>query len=223
LTDSSFVPLSAKSFDVQELFDVQEQAEFFSSVGQYHRAVDVLKDHVRQNPDVSALAYLDLFSLLHKLGRRKDYDELTAKFNEQFSVEVPKFDEYGSASVKHLDDYGPAMDSIAGLWPDEEAMDVIAELIFRKPKEGQTPFSLEAYRELLMLYAILRDVREGVVSGEPFHSPGAQALDVPAAEPLDFWATTDEKSVPGKQVKDLYHPKASNNLGVDIDLSKNQK
>lgn len=223
LTDSSFVPLTAKSFDVQELFDVQEQAEFFSSVGQYHRAVDVLKEHVRQNPDVSALAYLDLFSLLHKLGRRKDYDELTAKFNEQFSVEVPKFDEYGSASVKHLDDYEPAMDSIAGLWPDEEAMDVIAELIFRKPKEGQTPFSLEAYRELLMLYAILRDVREGVVSGEPFHSPGAQALDVPAAEPLDFWATTDEKSAPGKQVKDLYHPKASNNLGLDIDLSKNQK
>jgi hypothetical protein len=69
----------------------------------------------------------------------------------------------------------------------------------------------------------LRDVREGVVSGEPFRSPGAHALDDSETEPLDFWATTDEKSVPGKQVKDLYHPKASNNLGLDIDLSKNQK
>jgi hypothetical protein len=33
-TDSLFAPLNSKTYDVQELFDVQEQAEFFTSVGQ---------------------------------------------------------------------------------------------------------------------------------------------------------------------------------------------
>lgn len=223
-TDSYFAPLSNKSYDVQELFDVQEQAEFFSSVGQYHRAVDVLKDHVRQNPEGSALSYLDLFALYHRLNRKKDYEELTAKFNEQFSVEVPPFEEFGTATVKHLDDYPSAMDSIAGLWPDEEAMDVIAELIFTKPKEDQVAFSLEAYRELLMLYAILRDVREGLVSDEPFHSAAVESEDFkPDEQPLDFWADVDENAIDNRQVSDLYKPKASNKLGLDIDLSKNDK
>jgi pilus assembly protein FimV len=222
-TDSLFAPLNSKTYDVQELFDVQEQAEFFSSVGQYHRAVDVLKEHVRQNPDVSVLAYLDLFALYHRLNKRREYEDLIAKFTDQFSVEVPKFEEYGTAAVKQLEDYPDALNRIMDLWPHEQAMDVIAQYIFTKPAQGQAFFTLEAYRELLMLYVILRDEREGGVSDQLYHSPASAKAAQAEVEPLDFWATTDTEKLEPKQVADIYKPKSSHKIGLDIDLSGSDK
>jgi hypothetical protein len=185
--------------------------------------VDVLKEHVRQNPDVSVLAYLDLFDLYHRLNKRREYEDLIAKFTEQFSVEVPKFEEYGTARVKQLEDYPTAMNRIMDLWPQEQAMDVIAQYIFTKPEQGRAVFTLEAYRELLMLYAILRDEHEGGVSDQLYHSAaGAKAVQS-EVEPLDFWATSDSTKLEPRQVADIYKPKASNKIGLDIDLSDSDK
>jgi hypothetical protein len=250
--ESTFGGMTAKNTDVQELFDVQEQFDFFVSLGQYDPAIDVLKQHIADNPDSSAIAYLDLFSLFYRLKRRDEYEELIEQFNQHFNAQVPPFEEYASGAARHLEDYPEALSRIQALWPSAKTMDVIAESIFKKPHDdGSEAMSLYAYQELLMLYAILKDINGLADAGFDQFDTGLDFKSVVSLEekniqaatfentkikPLqtkkevkgeqDYWASADafpplEHSAQSPKVKpDLYTPKPSKKIGLDIDLSQ---
>jgi tetratricopeptide (TPR) repeat protein len=152
------LPGMARSMATEELFDVQQQAEFFMSLGNDDQAVKVLRNHLADSPEPSALAYLDLLMLYHRLGRRDDYEQARAEFNQVFNAGAPPFDQYSDES-RGLEDYEAAFGRIQALWPDPRVLDVIEESIFRDPGNAETAvFDLEAYRELLLLHAMAKDM-----------------------------------------------------------------
>jgi hypothetical protein len=104
----------------------------------------------------SPLTYLDLFKLYHDLGRRKDYDELRGEFSRSFNAQLPVFDAFKEQG-DGLEVYKDAMGRIESLWNTPQVLDAIEESIFRKPGESSESFGLEAYRELLLLYAIANE------------------------------------------------------------------
>jgi tetratricopeptide (TPR) repeat protein len=145
--------------NAEELFDIQQQADFFMSLGQHAQAIDILQNHISDNVETSALAYLDLFDIYHKIDQRAEFAELRDEFNRVFNAQVPEFDQYGINS-RGLEDYLPALERIQALWPNARVLEVIEESIFRKPDLDDQPFDLLAYRELMLLYAIAKDVSE---------------------------------------------------------------
>lgn len=145
--------------NAEELFDIQQQADFFMSLGQHSQAIDILQNHIGENVETSALAYLDLFDIYHKVGMRNEFDALREEFNRVFNAQVPEYDQYGLTS-RGLEQYATAMDRIIVLWPNVKVLEVIEESIFRKPDRDNKPFDLLAYRELMLLYAIAKDVCE---------------------------------------------------------------
>ena len=50
------------------------------------------------------------------------------------------------------------MTRIVALWPTPKVLEVIEESTFRKPDSKSEVFSLAAYRELLLLHAIAKQV-----------------------------------------------------------------
>lgn len=143
---------------VQELIDVHDKADFFLALGQHDQAVAVLEAHVHDQVETSALAWMDLLDMYHSLGKRVEYERLRAEFRQRFSVQVPDFDHFDQPSSS-LENYGRALSRIVALWPSRRVLSVIEESIFRKPGlPGADPFSLEAYRELVLLYNIAREV-----------------------------------------------------------------
>jgi pilus assembly protein FimV len=149
----------ARSTKAEELHDIQQQADFFMTLGQPDQAVEVLRNHIAEDIETSALAYIDLFDIFHKTGRRSDYDQLREEFNRVFNAEVPEFSDYASGS-RGLEDYTAAISRIESLWPSPKVMEVIEESIFRKPDRDNEPFDVLAYRELLMLYALAKDINQ---------------------------------------------------------------
>ncbi len=143
----------------EELFDIQQQADFFMSLGQHAQAIDILQNHIGENVETSALAYLDLFDIYHSIDQRTEFADLRAEFNRVFNAQVPEFDQYGIHS-RGLEDYVPVLQRIQALWPNAKVLEVIEESIFRKPDFENQPFDLLAYRELMLLYAIAKDVSE---------------------------------------------------------------
>lgn len=143
--------------NAEELFDVQLQADFFLSLGNADKAVEVLLHHITDNVETSALVYLDLFDLYHKLGRRDDYDALRTGFHRMFNAQVPAFDDYATDS-HGLEFYTAAVTRIESLWPTPKVLDVLEESIFRKPDSRGEVFSLAAYRELLLLHSIAKKI-----------------------------------------------------------------
>ncbi len=226
----------ARAVKAEELFDVQQQADFFVSLGQTEQAIEVLRGHISENVQTSALVYLDLFNLYHQLGRQEDYEELRQGFNQLFNSKVPAFEQYKDKDAgAGLEAYKVAMSRIEALWPSPKVLDIIEESIFRRPDAGSEAFDLEAYRELLMLYSVAREIiHPEAGSGSPlpkfdlpesgfdqdqgerapkFVSTSIQPLSASVSEP----AREPEMSRP---FLDSVIPPSSPNLGIDFDLSE---
>lgn len=164
---SEFMPSTLtdanRSVATEELFDLQQQVEFFISLGQTEQAVNVLVTHLSDGQQPSPLAYLDLLKLYHQLNRREAYDALREDFNRYFNGNAPTFDKH-AISRRGLERYTKAMSRLQALWPKKEVLTLIEASLFRKPAEqgdlaehGEV-FDLEAYRELLLLYGIAREL-----------------------------------------------------------------
>ena len=166
---SSGLPGAPRAVNAEELFDIQQQADFFLSLGQHDQAIDILKNHITENVETSALAYLDLFSIYHQVGEREEFEDLRRDFNMVFNAQVPQFDDYGQSS-RGLEDYEAALSRIQSLWPQPQVLQVIEESIFRNPDHDDQPFDLAAYRELMLLYAMAKDLTalsEATNAGNP--------------------------------------------------------
>lgn len=152
-------PPSLRSLRAVELHDVQQEADFFLSLGEHDRAVEVLRSHIRSQPETSALAWLDLLDIHHRLGQREAFDQVRAELNRTFNTRVPAFDGYHEDEGPGLEGYANALTRIMALWPTRRVLDVIEESIFRPPgRDGAPAFSLQAYRDLLMLHHIATEL-----------------------------------------------------------------
>lgn len=181
------------------------------------------------------LVYLDLFDLYHQLNREADYEALREEFNQHFNAKVPAFALY-SPSSPGLEAYESAMSRIEALWPSPKALEVIEESIFRRPDAATKAFDLEAYRELLLLYGVAKEI----VKPELSTDEGALFFDLPdviqeatnpqpAIKASTFMATsiqplsaTVRKNKHQKTVSAPLSvlPKPSPRLGLDIDLNE---
>jgi len=180
-----------RSVATEDLFDLQQQVEFFISLDQADQAIEVLQAHINDSSDPSPLAYLDLLKLHHDLGQRKEYALLQLKFNKLFNGHAPDFDSY-STSDGGLERYGSAMSRIQALWPEPAVLQLIERSIFRTtPGEHTEVFDLEAYRELLLLYGIARElIDENWQGTEPPLPTPVQSYE--AAQKSRFKATVSE-------------------------------
>jgi hypothetical protein len=142
----------------EELFDIQEQADFFMSLDQPEQAIEVLKNHITDNVETSALAYMDLFDIYHRTNRQNDYMVLREEFNRVFNAQVPEFSRYGAASAG-LEGFPSVLENIQAGWSKpQQALELIEESIFRQPGQDQPPLDMQAYRELMLLYAMAKEL-----------------------------------------------------------------
>lgn len=211
------MPHTPRSVKAEELFDVQHQAEFFMSVGRHDQAVEVLRNHIGEDVHTSALIYLDLFGLYHQLKRRADFDELRGEFNRLFNADIPSFESYTGTS-QGLESYEAVLSRIVALWPTPGALQVIEESVFRKLGARTEPFGLEAYRELLFLYGIVREI----VQAQPASGESLLDFDLPSS-PMVAPAASSHRSGERQTAGDLALPPISLMPGqglpaLDIDL-----
>jgi hypothetical protein len=142
----------------EELFDIQEQADFFLSLDQPDQAIEVLKNHITENVETSALAYMDLFDIYHRTKRVTEYAQLREEFNHVFNAQVPEFRYYGAPSGG-LEDVPEVLKNIQDAWSMPlQAQDVIEESIFRQPGQDHKPMDMIAYRELMLLYSLAKEL-----------------------------------------------------------------
>lgn len=156
---------AARDVSVDELIDLEQQAEFFVVLGQDEAAIDLLVEHLRSTGGGSALPYLKLLEIYHRRGEREAYERTRARFNRRFNAYAP---EWGAdlAHGRTLEDYPAVLPRLERAWPQPiDAMAELETLLFRKAR-GEL-FELPAYRDVLFLYALARDRldREALAGG----------------------------------------------------------
>ncbi len=148
-----------REMSVEELIDLEQQADFFVVLGQDSAATELLESHVQSGAGASPLPFLKLLEIYQRLGQRENYERVQQAFNHRFNAYAPSWEsdlQQGDA----LQDYPGVVERLQALWSSpSKAMDVLHHSLI-KPDEKAETFDLPAYRELLMLYSVARDLSE---------------------------------------------------------------
>ncbi|MEO7057042.1 MAG: hypothetical protein ABI281_08125 [Caldimonas sp.] len=147
----------ASSMSMEELIDLEQQAEFFVVLGQDEAAIDLLDAHIRDAGSASPLPYLKLLEIHQRRRDQASYERVRESFKERFKAFAPEWSadlQYG----RSLDDYPQTIARLQALWPTPmHAMQTLDGLLFRR-SEADEAFDFPAYRELLFLYSIAREL-----------------------------------------------------------------
>jgi hypothetical protein len=150
---------AVRALSVEELIDLEQQAEFFSVLGQDDAAIELLESSILNTAGSSPLPFLKLLEMYQRLGRQNDYQRVQAEFNKRFNAYAPAWD----ADLSHghaLSEYPGVLERLQAIWSSpSQAMSVLQKSLTR-PDETVETFDLPAYRELLFLYAVARDLSE---------------------------------------------------------------
>lgn len=196
---------------VEELIDLEQQAEFFIVLGQDESAIELLRGHLREHRDPSALPYMKLLEIHKRRGDRAAYEEVREEFNRRFNAYAPSWDEDLGVG-RSLEDYPAVIDRLQGLWETPvRAIEVLQASLLRGD-ESSNAFDLPAYRELLMLYGIARERVQLESTGE------AVDLLLPLDEPQDPYAMRLEPTVSATAGDGAPAEGAGESIDVHLDL-----
>jgi pilus assembly protein FimV len=170
-------PGNIKSINTKEMLDVRQQAEFFMALGQHDEAVRLLESSIHGSAECNPLVFLDLLKILHTLSRRPDFERYREEFNAQFTGRIPPYANFLSEG-NGLDAYEDICHQIVVLWPTEYTIDYIEQCLVRLPEDDpEQGIDLEAFKDLLLLYGVLRRLDQSYDSNlAPFSTSRAEPL-----------------------------------------------
>lgn len=188
------VPFVPRTVKVPELFDLQQQVDFFTSLGKQEQAISLLRRHLVDNVKTSALVYLDLLDLYHQTGNEADFEDLRDDFNRVFKMHVAPFASFGGVAAG-TSAYEAVLLRVQAVWPTRKVFHVLEDALFREPGNPVEVLTLEEYRELLLIYAVGREIID-TESGTSGAGDDTQSPDL------------------------AMQPRSSPRLGLDIDLNQ---
>ena len=149
--------VAPRELSVEELLDLEQQADFFIALGQEDAAVDLLMSHLRSAGGQSPLPYTKLLEIYRRQGDRSAYERTRARFNRRFNAYAPDWDT-GPSAGRPLEDYPETLALLEAAWPSPiDAMALLEALLFKRDDTSEL-FDLPAYRDVLVLYSLARDL-----------------------------------------------------------------
>jgi hypothetical protein len=146
-----------RELSVEELLDLEQQADFFIALGQEDAAVDLLMSHLRSAGGQSPLPYTKLLEIYRRQGDRSAYERTRARFNRRFNAYAPDWNT-GPGAGRALEDYPETIAVLESAWPSPiDAMVILEGLLFKRDDTSEL-FDLPAYRDVLVLYSLARDL-----------------------------------------------------------------
>lgn len=203
-----------RDVSIEELIDLEQQAEFFVVLGQDDAAIDLLVEHLRSTGGGSPLPYLKLLEIHHRRDDREAYDRMRTRFNHRFNAYAPEWG-VDLGHGRSLDDYSGVIPRLQQVWPRPlDAMAELEALLFRKSR-GEL-FDLPAYREVLFLYSLARDLLDRGAA-----DTGNVDLLLPMADGGDFSSTAPSpfQRLERDAFRDTQVPDDRPTAPVDFDVS----
>ena len=145
-----------RDMSMEELLDLEQQAEFFTVLGQDDAAIDLLLEHLRGTGGTVPLPYLKLMEIYRRVGDRDAHERMRERFNQRFNAVVPAW-EADIGAGRTLEDYPTVIQRLQRDWSRPvDSMATLETLLFRA--DGGQVFDLPAYRDVLFLYGMAHDL-----------------------------------------------------------------
>lgn len=142
-------------FNTSKMFDLRQQAEFFTKLGKLDEAIEALEKRIRENSKDCPLVYLELLRVANQHSLKTDFRQFRDEMMQVFNVNVPEFALFRDEG-RNLEAYPGVLSHIRQLWPTPQVMDVIEACVLITPGEKNAArFDLAAFRDLVMLHGLI--------------------------------------------------------------------
>ncbi|MBX9901008.1 MAG: hypothetical protein K2Y28_09525, partial [Burkholderiaceae bacterium] len=156
----NFFATRGSSVKVEEISDVTQEAEFWMSVNDPHRAIEILDSQASvEHPD-SPLPWLYLLDLYRIVKDKEKYDELKQRFTVFFNANIPEFEIKPSDDERHLEDMPHLIDKICSMWGGPELLPFLKALLVDDRDGKRTGFELSVYKDLLLLISVANEIEK---------------------------------------------------------------
>ncbi|MEO8408778.1 MAG: hypothetical protein ABI476_10140, partial [Oxalobacteraceae bacterium] len=207
-------PAGSDEVNVEEISDVTQEAEFWLSLNNPRRAIEILEPHTGIENSDSPVAWLYLLDLYREVGAEEKYNALRGRFTRLFNARIPLYGEPELQS-QTLEDFPHLVTRICTLWHSSEIVPLLQSLLIDDRAGARTGFDLPLYRDILLLIGIALEkkrlnqldepqagIREVASAGTPF--PVIEAIACPAPilteegaidfAPLEFNFSTESET-----------------------------
>jgi len=142
---------------VSELSQVTEEARVYVELGHHDRAIEVLREHIRQLPRSMPAAWLMLLDLYRATDHRQEFRKLAEDFHLYFNVQTPSWDGFASddPGSDGLTVFPHIVRQVTDLWRKPECRIYLERLLYDNREGRRTGFPLATYSDILMLLQVL--------------------------------------------------------------------
>jgi hypothetical protein len=142
---------STSHIQVEEVADMIQQAELMVTLENYPIAISMLTRHIQETEKPVPKAWLLLFELYLKTGKRDQYDNLAKGFRALFNARVPSWDDQLADDARGLESYTAVVGKLQRLWGLPSCRDFLESLLYDDRGGARQGFTLTAYAEILFL------------------------------------------------------------------------
>ena len=151
---------------VEEISDVTQEAEFWMSVNDPERAIEILEPQAELDQPDSPVPWLYLLDLYRVVGNKEKYDPLRDRFVVFFNANVPEFEvDPATLPSRHLDDFEHLSKKICSMWNSNEILPFLESLLIDDRDGKRMGFELPVYRDILLLISIANELERQKTSG----------------------------------------------------------
>lgn len=149
-------PLASHMGDGTEVKDsVADEVEVFVAHGHADLAIHMLEDHIEKIPGESPVPWLLLLDLLKREGAESKYESYRQKCKLHFNVAMPAYSEAEVNPAGHgLESYAHIMSELIRLWPTNQVVPYLDDLIYDRRGGSRMGFDPATYRDIVLLRAL---------------------------------------------------------------------
>jgi pilus assembly protein FimV len=168
----NFFSPRGSSVKVEEISDVTQEAEFWISMNDPLRAIEILQAQERiEHPD-SPVPWLFLLDLYRTVKDAERYNQLRDRFIVHFNANIPEFEvDLALLPMRCLEDFEHLLGRICALWGTHEIIPYLESLLVDDREGKRAGFDLPVYRDILMLLGIAHEL-------ERMHSIDVETQDM---------------------------------------------
>lgn len=194
----NFFSTRGSSVKVEEISDVTQEAEFWISVNDPQRAIEILEPQADILQPDSPVPWLYLLDLYRSTNNREKYDVMRSRFILHFNANIPDFETDPVASEnRQLEDFVHLTERICSMWGSNDILPFLQSLLVDDRDGKRMGFELPVYRDILLLIAIANELERTKTIGSVLGSGWTGAHDVSTLDKpvADSFGRPDSNSI----------------------------
>lgn len=155
----NFFTPRGSSVKVEEISDVTQEAEFWISMNDPQRAIEILAAQEKVEQPDSPVPWLFLLDLYRTVKDADKYNQLRDRFINFFNANIPEYDtDLSQVQERHLEDFPHLIQRISGAWNTQDVIPYLESLLIDDREGKRAGFDLPVYRDILMLLGIAHEL-----------------------------------------------------------------